>query len=251
MAETEGQTVRVVLPRALLTLFSNAPSNVDIHATTVGQLVDELNSRWPGMGDRLRDTSPAIRKHINVFVDGRRATLQTTLAPGAKVYILTAISGGQPETMKTRAAISKLENGLTILDGDWDAAAQIETELLGSLRTDLPQANNHSIILTIRDDGGDLIGGLTASTSYGWMLVKTLWVSDGARNKGLGQALMAQAEDKARALGCHGAWMDTSNPAAQRFYAGLGYQPFGQLENTPNHHPPSHRRWFMKKQLTE
>ena len=46
------------------------------------------------MRDRLCDTTPAIRRHINVFVEGKRARLDTRLAPGADVYILTAVSGG-------------------------------------------------------------------------------------------------------------------------------------------------------------
>lgn len=94
MAQTPGQQVHVVLPRALLTLFSQAKPNVDVTAATVGAMIDELDARWPGMGDRLRDTTPAVRRHINIFVDGRRATLATVLEPGAKIYVLTAISGG-------------------------------------------------------------------------------------------------------------------------------------------------------------
>jgi molybdopterin converting factor small subunit len=31
---------------------------------------------------------------MNVFVDGEKATLETGLAPGTEVFILTAISGG-------------------------------------------------------------------------------------------------------------------------------------------------------------
>jgi hypothetical protein len=36
----------------------------------------------------------AIRRHINVFVEGKRARLDTRLAQGADVFIVTAISGG-------------------------------------------------------------------------------------------------------------------------------------------------------------
>ncbi len=146
--------------------------------------------------------------------------------------------------------ISKLENGLTIVEDDWDAAGTIEAELLQSLRAELPQSKNLSVVLTIRNDTGDLIGGLTSSTSYGWMLIKTLWVSDRERNKGFGRVLMARAEIKAQAMGCHAAWLDTSSPAAHRFYTRLGYQTFGQLQNAPGRNPPSHRRWFMRKELT-
>jgi len=65
-----------------------------MEAGTVDEIVDGLDRLWPGMRDRICDTRPAIRKHINVFVDGNRATLETRIAPGAEVYVLTAISGG-------------------------------------------------------------------------------------------------------------------------------------------------------------
>jgi molybdopterin converting factor small subunit len=67
---------------------------VELSASTVGEVIDALDSRWPGMRDRVCDSTPAIRRHINVFVEGERATLETRLAAGAEVTILTAISGG-------------------------------------------------------------------------------------------------------------------------------------------------------------
>ncbi len=86
--------VTVVLPAALRALFPGSPGHVELEASTVGDLLDALDSRWPGMRDRLRDSTPAVRRHIKIFVDGRRARLETPLTPGAEVYILTAISGG-------------------------------------------------------------------------------------------------------------------------------------------------------------
>ncbi|HRN89349.1 MoaD/ThiS family protein [Hyphomicrobium sp.] len=86
--------VTVVLPRALLRLFPDAPSEVSLEARTVGEMIAELDVRWPGMRDRLQDSTPAVRRHINVFVDGRRGKLETPLREGLKVYVLTAISGG-------------------------------------------------------------------------------------------------------------------------------------------------------------
>ena len=46
------------------------------------------------MRDRLCDSTPAIRQHINIFIDGERARLDTRIEPGTEVFILTAISGG-------------------------------------------------------------------------------------------------------------------------------------------------------------
>ena len=86
--------VEVTLPPALVNLFPGSVRRLEVSAASVGEAIDALDERWPGMRDRLCDSRPAIRRHINVFVDGRRATLETPLAPGAAVFIITAISGG-------------------------------------------------------------------------------------------------------------------------------------------------------------
>ena len=86
--------VVVTLPALLVNLFPGAVRRVELPASTVGEVIEALNARWPGMRDRICDSRPAIRRHINVFVEGRRATLETRLAPGGQVFILTAISGG-------------------------------------------------------------------------------------------------------------------------------------------------------------
>ena len=87
-------SVTVSLPPALVNLFPGAFGRVEVAASTVGEAIEALDGRWPGMRDRLYDSRPAVRRHINIFVEGRRATLDTRLAPGTVVYVLTAISGG-------------------------------------------------------------------------------------------------------------------------------------------------------------
>lgn len=94
MRRNEPSSVTVILPRALIALFPEAEKTVQIQADSVEAMLAELDARWPGMRARLRDTSPAIRKHINIFVDGYRASLATPLADGDVVYVLTAMSGG-------------------------------------------------------------------------------------------------------------------------------------------------------------
>lgn len=86
--------VMVRLPGVLVDLFPGAPRRVEVPAATVRDMVDQLDKSWPGMRDRICDSRPAIRKHINVFVEGERATLKTKLKPGVEVFVLTAISGG-------------------------------------------------------------------------------------------------------------------------------------------------------------
>ena len=86
--------VNVTLPVVLQRLFPGAPRQVRLAAATVKDAIDALEARWPGLRDRLCGSRPAILRHVNVFVAGERATLQTSLTDGAEIVILTAISGG-------------------------------------------------------------------------------------------------------------------------------------------------------------
>ena len=93
-AKAAPAIVHVTLAAVLADLFPGAPRHLEIPANDIGAMIDVLDAQWPGMGDRIRDSRPAIRKHMNIFVDGERAALETALPDGADVFIVTAISGG-------------------------------------------------------------------------------------------------------------------------------------------------------------
>jgi len=136
-------------------------------------------------------------------------------------------------------------------DSGGSFAAKLERELLASLANESEQSLNTSFTLCAKDAESNVIGGLVAHTSYSWCLVKILWVEEGHRRFGIGRSLMEAAETKAVGLNCHSMWLDTSSPKAKQFYAKLGYEVFGKLENSEIQHPANHCRWFMKKRLTE
>lgn len=138
---------------------------------------------------------------------------------------------------------------INIEPSDSLTAVEIQRRLLESLRSDLAQASNEQFVLSANSPAGELIGGATAGTSYGWLLIKTLWVADNHRRKGVATALLEALELRGQRAGCHGAWLDTSNPASKLFYEAMGYVEFAQLRNGPGQQPDSHRRWFMKKSL--
>jgi molybdopterin converting factor small subunit len=87
-------TVQVCLPAPLVQLFPGAVRQLEVEAASVAEVVAALESRWPGMRDRLCDSTPRLRRQINVFVEGERATLATPLAPSARVIVMMAIVGG-------------------------------------------------------------------------------------------------------------------------------------------------------------
>jgi sulfur-carrier protein len=84
----------VHLPRSLVALFPDAPRRIEAEGSTVAEVIDALDRRIPGLRNRLVDAGPVIRTHINVFVAGRRATLQTVVPPGSDVHVIPAVSGG-------------------------------------------------------------------------------------------------------------------------------------------------------------
>ncbi|MCC7416196.1 MAG: MoaD family protein [Acidobacteria bacterium] len=69
-----------------------------ISAGSVRGVLDELERRHPRLHWNVCDETGALRRHLNVFVNGANIRdacgLETALAPGDTVTILTAVSGG-------------------------------------------------------------------------------------------------------------------------------------------------------------
>ena len=66
-------------------------------------------------------------------------------------------------------------------------ADQLEANLLSELRSKSEQGQNKQISLEAWDENDMLVGGLVGSTSYGWLLIKILWVASRVRKQGYGR----------------------------------------------------------------
>ena len=86
--------ITVILPRSLVALIPGTVRTCEVEATTVDEALARLDERTPGLRNRLVDSGPTIRQHINVFVDGQQAGLDTALAPNATIHVIPAVSGG-------------------------------------------------------------------------------------------------------------------------------------------------------------
>ena len=84
----------VHLPTTLTPLFDALPRRLDVDAATVGEAIDRLDERWPGLRDRLCEPGPQLRPHIHVYVDRERSALDTALEERSRVDVIAAISGG-------------------------------------------------------------------------------------------------------------------------------------------------------------
>ena len=65
-----------------------------IEAGSVGELLRELERSQPAMSGWILDERGLIRRHINVFVNGERASEETSVGPDDRIEVLPAISGG-------------------------------------------------------------------------------------------------------------------------------------------------------------
>ena len=84
----------VHLPKTLMPLFAGLEPVVDADGATVAAALEGLDGRWPGLLDRLCEPGPSLRRHIRVFADGAPAELTTPLGAGARLDVITAITGG-------------------------------------------------------------------------------------------------------------------------------------------------------------
>lgn len=101
------------------------------------------------------------------------------------------------------------------------------------------------LVVSLRDEAGQVVGGASGYTAYGWLFVQLLVVPEDGRGAGLGRRLMERIEAEAIARGCHDAWLDTHAFQARGFYEKLGYAEFGQLPD----YPPPFARHFLRKRL--
>ena len=84
----------VVLPRSLVALFPGAPRQLRVDGKTVADVLDSVDREVPGLRNRLCDSRTSLRPHINVFVDGAPAELETIVASDGVVHVIPAVSGG-------------------------------------------------------------------------------------------------------------------------------------------------------------
>jgi GNAT superfamily N-acetyltransferase len=83
----------------------------------------------------------------------------------------------------------------------------------------------------LRDDQGAIQGGLDGHVMWSRLFIKTLWLPESLRGRGLGSRLISEAEREAARRGCHGVWLTALGDRAMGFYLKRGYSVFGCLSN--------------------
>ena len=108
-------------------------------------------------------------------------------------------------------------------------------------------SNRTRLAVFLRDPSGRVLGGLIGETSWRWLYVDAFWIHESARGQGHGARMLRAAEERARERGCTDAYLDTFSFQALPFYEKEGYVRYGVLEDFP----PGHRRYYLRKRLTD
>jgi molybdopterin synthase sulfur carrier subunit len=92
-------SVQVVLPGVLADLAGGARHlEVDPGGGTLADLLDTLGAVHPLLARRIRDETGALRRFVNVYVDGDDVRfaggLTAPVHDGAEVQVLPSVAGG-------------------------------------------------------------------------------------------------------------------------------------------------------------
>jgi GNAT superfamily N-acetyltransferase len=133
----------------------------------------------------------------------------------------------------------------TVTTDDDDPFADLSTILRSYNQTFTGAAGKHQPLgLLARDDAGRVIGGLRGYSMWSWVFVDMLAVDEAHRKTGIGSKLLAEAETIAKARGCIGIYLWTTDFQGPKFYPRHGYSAFGSLPEMPPGHTS---QWFMKR----
>ena len=88
--------VRIPTP---LRRMTNGKDKVEVESDNLGDLVEKLNSEFPGFKDRLVDEEGELRYFVNIYLNGEDVRfmdgLNTSTSSGYEISIVPAVAGGR------------------------------------------------------------------------------------------------------------------------------------------------------------
>jgi GNAT superfamily N-acetyltransferase len=154
------------------------------------------------------------------------------------------MSAGDDAPGKNNTQRAPLRISVTATPDTLDLAA-ISEGLAAFNDADVGPADRVPLAVIVRGAAGQLTGGISGYTAWGWLYVQWLGLEAGLRGQGRAGNMLAAAEAEARARSCRGAYIDTFSPVALKVYRRAGYEPFGELKDFP----AGRTRVFLQKKL--
>ena len=98
-ADSPTISVEVLIPAVLADVAGGARAlRIDLPAGTLADVLDTVRRDHPLLDQRLRDETGALRRYVNVYVDGvdvrAERGVATAVTDGAVVEVLPCVAGG-------------------------------------------------------------------------------------------------------------------------------------------------------------
>lgn len=66
--------------------------------TSLSEVMKEIDGSYPGIRNYILDEQGSLRRHVNIFIDGKiisdRVKLSDAFSANSEIYIIQALSGG-------------------------------------------------------------------------------------------------------------------------------------------------------------
>lgn len=109
-----------------------------------------------------------------------------------------------------------------------------------------PEFAAKPLVLTAQSESA-IVGALLGETQLAWLRVSIMSVNPAHRTRGIGSALLGQAERIAIERGCRYTFVDTMEYQAPELYRRCGYALAGQIPDWDSH---GHAKFYFTKQLS-
>lgn len=90
-------SVKVKIP-TVFRRFTGNEAEVDLDPGTIGQLIDQLDQRFPGFKGQIMNDAGELHRFVNVYVNDEDARylekLETKANEGDQVALLPSVAGG-------------------------------------------------------------------------------------------------------------------------------------------------------------
>ncbi|MAP39267.1 MAG: molybdopterin synthase sulfur carrier subunit [Dehalococcoidia bacterium] len=87
--------VRIPTP---LRRVTNGQDKVEVNGDSVGAIIGDLDSQFPGLKERLCDEQGELRNFVNIYVNGEDVRfldgINSATAEGDEISIVPAVAGG-------------------------------------------------------------------------------------------------------------------------------------------------------------
>ncbi len=94
---TSDGSVKVKIP-TVFRRFTDNQAEVQLTPGTIGQLIDQLDQRYPGFKGQVMNDAGELHRFVNVYVNDEDARylekLETKVDEGDQVALLPSVAGG-------------------------------------------------------------------------------------------------------------------------------------------------------------